>query len=48
MSINVDKFSLIIKNQINKYEKPALLTEFGKVVSVGDGIVKLQDLAMLF
>ena len=45
MSINVDKFSLIIKNQINKYEKPALLTEFGKVVSVGDGIVEVAGLS---
>ena len=35
---------MIIKNQINKYEKQDLLTVLWKVVSEGDGIVEVAGL----
>ncbi len=45
MSVNVDRFSLAIKNQIKKYAEPSLFTEFGKVISVSDGIVEVAGLS---
>ncbi|MGL4647535.1 MAG: F0F1 ATP synthase subunit alpha [Mycoplasmoidaceae bacterium] len=45
MSVNVDRFSLAIKNQIKKYSEPSILTEFGKIISVGDGIVEIAGLS---
>lgn len=45
MSINLDKFSNIIKNQIKEYQNKALYSEIGRVINVGDGIVQASGLS---
>lgn len=45
MSITLDKFSKVIKNQIKEYGNKALYSEIGKVIDVGDGIAKVSGLS---
>lgn len=45
MSINLDKFSNVIKNQIKEYQNKALYSEIGRVINVGDGIVQASGLS---
>lgn len=44
MSITLDKFSNVIKNQIKEYQNKALHSEIGRVISVGDGIAQVSGL----
>ena len=44
MSIKLDKFSNVIKNQIKEYHNKALYSETGKVINVGDGIAQVSGL----
>lgn len=47
MSINLDKFSNVIKNQIKEYQNKALYSEIGRVINVGDGIAQVSGLTNL-
>jgi F-type H+-transporting ATPase subunit alpha len=44
MQLRADEISAIIKTQIQNYEKAALTTETGTVLSVGDGIARIYGL----
>ncbi len=44
MQLRAEEISAIIKKQIQNYEKAALTTETGTVVSVGDGIARVYGL----
>ena len=44
MQLRAEEISSIIKKQIQNYEKAALTTETGTVLSVGDGIARLYGL----
>lgn len=44
MSISLDKFSNVIKNQIKEYQNKALYSEIGRVINVGDGIAQVSGL----
>lgn len=44
MPISLDKFSKVIKSQIQEYGNKALYSETGKVIDVGDGIAKVSGL----
>ncbi len=44
MSISLDKFSSLIKNQIKHYKDKALYNEIGNVINVGDGIAQVSGL----
>ncbi|MCL2448926.1 MAG: F0F1 ATP synthase subunit alpha [Polyangiaceae bacterium] len=44
MQLRAEEISAIIKKQIENYEKAALTTETGTVLSVGDGIARLYGL----
>jgi F-type H+-transporting ATPase subunit alpha len=44
MQLRAEEISAIIKKQIENYEKAALTTETGTVVSVGDGIARIYGL----
>src|SRR6202050_2109432 len=45
MQLRAEEISQIIKKQIQGYEKAALTTETGTVLSVGDGIARVYGLA---
>ena len=44
MQLRAEEISAIIKKQIQNYEKAALTTETGTVLSVGDGIARVYGL----
>src|SRR5580700_4104947 len=44
MQLRAEEISSIIKKQIQNYEKAALTTETGTVISVGDGIARVYGL----
>ena len=44
MQLRAEEISQIIKKQIQSYEKAALTTETGTVLSVGDGIARVYGL----
>ncbi|HLK38307.1 MAG TPA: F0F1 ATP synthase subunit alpha, partial [Polyangiaceae bacterium] len=44
MQLRAEEISAIIKKQIQNYEKAALTTETGTVLSVGDGIARIYGL----
>src|ERR1700722_4558263 len=44
MQLRAEEISSIIKKQIQNYEKAALTTETGTVLSVGDGIARIYGL----
>src|SRR3974390_21133 len=44
MQVGAEEISSIIKKQIQNYEKAALTTETGTVLSVGDGIARIYGL----
>src|SRR5450432_866561 len=44
MQLRAEEISAIIKTQIQNYEKAALTTETGTVLSVGDGIARIYGL----
>ena len=44
MQLRAEEISAIIKSQIQNYEKAALTTETGTVLSVGDGIARIYGL----
>ena len=44
MSVNLDKYSNIIKSQIKEYQNKALYSEIGRIINVGDGIVQASGL----
>src|ERR1700744_5292953 len=44
MQLRAEEISAIIKKQIENYEKAALTTETGTVLSVGDGIARIYGL----
>ena len=44
MQLRAEEISSIIKKQIQSYEKAALTTETGTVLSVGDGIARIYGL----
>ncbi len=44
MQLRAEEISAIIKKQIQNYEKAALTTETGTVLSVGDGIARIHGL----
>lgn len=44
MSISLDKFSSLIKNQIKHYKNKAIFNEIGNVINVGDGIAQVSGL----
>src|SRR5271169_1834842 len=44
MQLRAEEISSIIKKQIQNYEKAALTTETGTVISVGDGIARIYGL----
>ena len=44
MQLRAEEISQIIKKQIQSYEKAALTTETGTVLSVGDGIARIYGL----
>lgn len=44
MSISLDKFSSIIKNQIKHYKDKAIYSETGTVINIGDGIAQVSGL----
>lgn len=44
MSISLDKYSSVIKNQIKEYQNKALYSEIGRVINIGDGIAQVSGL----
>lgn len=45
MSISLDKFSSVIKNQIKEYKNKSLYSEIGRVINIGDGIAQVSGLS---
>jgi F-type H+/Na+-transporting ATPase subunit alpha len=44
MQLRAEEISSIIKKQIQSYERAALTTETGTVLSIGDGIARVYGL----